>query len=60
MINKDTPRTKERRVVAEKRLSYLERKSKSPPNEELVSMEEVVSIPRHSPDSLVEVRAPNL
>ena len=47
-MEKDTPRTKERRSVAEKRLNYLNRSPKAHDTE-------VITIPRYSPDSLVEI-----
>ena len=52
-IEKETPRTKERRSVAEKRLEYLEKRTPTPPS--VPKPADIIQIPRHSPDSLIEV-----
>ena len=52
-IEKETPRTKERRSVAEKRLEYLEKRTPTPPS--VPKPTDIIQIPRHSPDSLIEV-----
>ena len=54
-IEKETPRTKERRSVAEKRLEYLEKRTPTPPN--VPRPADIIQIPRHSPDSLIEVNS---
>ena len=53
IIEKETPRTKERRSVAEKRLEYLEKRTPTPPS--VPRPTDIIQIPRHSPDSLIEV-----
>ena len=52
-MENETPRTKERRSVAQKRLNYLSRESPLKTNE--TDEPEVTTIPRYSPDSLVEI-----
>ena len=53
IIEKETPRTKERKSVAEKRLEYLEKRTPTPPS--VPRPADIIQIPRHSPDSLIEV-----